>query len=60
VTQASNAMAGLVFELLRTEETDSEALPVTILPGISALNAAASLLGAPQMHDSAQFRSLTA
>lgn len=45
------AMAGLVFELLRTEETDSEALPVTILPGISALNAAASLLGAPLMHD---------
>lgn len=45
------AMAGLVFELLRTEGADSAPLPVTILPGISALNAAASLLGAPLMHD---------
>lgn len=45
------AMAGLVFELLRTEEPDSDPLSVTILPGISALNAAASLLGAPLMHD---------
>lgn len=47
------AMAGLVFELLSAEGTASSAsgLSVTILPGVSALNAAASVLGAPLMHD---------
>jgi precorrin-3B C17-methyltransferase len=42
-------MAGLVFELL-TEE-DARAIHVEVLPGISALNAAAALLGAPLMND---------
>lgn len=39
-------MAGLVLELL-----GENPLPVDILPGISALNAAAALLGAPLMGD---------
>ncbi len=46
------AMAGLVFELLRSEEEKGGNLPVVeVIPGISALNAAASRLGAPLMHD---------
>jgi len=46
------AMAGLVFELLHLEEEKSGRLPVVeVIPGISALNAAASRLGAPLMHD---------
>jgi precorrin-3B C17-methyltransferase len=48
------AMAGLVFELLRAEEGKRAdyALPaVEVVPGISALNASASRLGAPLMHD---------
>lgn len=45
------AMAGLVFELLKSEDAGQDEIPVTVLPGISALNAAASLLGAPLMHD---------
>jgi precorrin-3B C17-methyltransferase len=54
------AMAGLVFELLQAEGgqeapgasvSSSSELSVSVLPGISALNAAASLLGAPLMHD---------
>lgn len=46
------AMAGLVFEILRAEEQKrASALPVEIIPGISALNAAAARLGAPLMHD---------
>lgn len=39
-------MAGLVLEMLQ-----ESSLPVEILPGISALNAAAALLGAPLMSD---------
>ena len=46
-------MAGLVYEVLIekgwTEETGVE---VEIVPGISAINSCASLLGAPVMHDS--------
>lgn len=46
-------MAGLVYEVLVekgwTEETGVE---VEIVPGISAINSCASLLGAPVMHDS--------
>ncbi len=42
-------MAGLVLELL-AESTDPQ-MHVEILPGISALNAAAALLGAPLMTD---------
>lgn len=41
-------MAGLVYELLG-EEADE--IRIEILPGISALNAAAALLGAPLMSD---------
>lgn len=40
-------MAGLVIELAGEKNT----LPITVLPGISALNAAAALLGAPLMTD---------
>lgn len=46
------AMAGLVFELLRADAERNEILPaVEVIPGISALNAGASRLGAPLMHD---------
>jgi cobalt-precorrin 5A hydrolase/precorrin-3B C17-methyltransferase len=62
------AMAGLVFEILRSQEsgvrsqesgkqknsepqTPHSELSVEVIPGISALNAAASRLGAPLMHD---------
>ena len=41
-------MAGLVYEV--REESDYE-VEIEVLPGISALNAAASLLGAPLMTD---------
>lgn len=41
-------MAGLVLELA---EKESIAADVVIVPGVSALNAAAALLGAPIMHD---------
>lgn len=44
-------MAGLVFELLAAEGDDD--LPVSVIPGISAFQAAASRLGAPLMHDTA-------
>ena len=44
------AMAGLVYELL-SEQEDSTDIRVEIIPGIPALSAAASLLGAPVMHD---------
>ncbi|MHB8880896.1 MAG: precorrin-3B C(17)-methyltransferase [Thermodesulfovibrionales bacterium] len=53
------AMAGLVLELMKTDADSAPAkrspatmLPsVEIIPGISALNACASRLGAPLMHD---------
>lgn len=53
------AMAGLVLELMKTDVDDAPAkrnsaamIPsVEIVPGISALNACASRLGAPLMHD---------
>lgn len=41
-------MAGLVYEVLRER---GAAIAVEIVPGVSALNAAAALLGAPLMHD---------
>ena len=47
-------MAGLVFELLENEADGNAktAQPdVRVIPGISAVQAAASLLGAPLMHD---------
>ena len=42
-------MAGLIFEVLEDEKIQD--VEVEVLPGISALNAAASLLGAPIMND---------
>lgn len=42
------AMAGLVFEMASQRNSKSE---IIVIPGISALNACASLLGAPLMHD---------
>jgi precorrin-3B C17-methyltransferase len=50
-------MAGLVLDLLsstQAEVASDDILPepqVEVIPGISALNAAAALLGAPLMHD---------
>ncbi len=42
------AMAGLVFEFIRSIGV---CLDVDVMPGVSALNACASRLGAPLMHD---------
>lgn len=50
-------MAGLVFELIEIDrqqsgENQDNATPeICVIPGISAIQAAASLLGAPLMHD---------
>lgn len=44
------AMAGLVMELVLEVEPEKRPL-VEIIPGISAVNGAAALLGAPLMHD---------
>ncbi|WP_185807603.1 precorrin-3B C(17)-methyltransferase [Lysinibacillus telephonicus] len=46
-------MAGLVYEvLIELGWTEKEGIEVEIVPGISAINSCASLLGAPIMHDS--------
>ncbi len=58
------AMAGLVFEILKAQDTDRKrrgpvsgcrapgpVMDVEVIPGIAALNAAAARLGAPLMHD---------
>ncbi|HMK44137.1 MAG TPA: precorrin-3B C(17)-methyltransferase [Dissulfurispiraceae bacterium] len=45
------AMSGLIFELLKAKDPDKFDLRVRVIPGVSALNAAAALLGAPLMHD---------
>ena len=42
------AMAGLVYELAREQGSTCR---IEIIPGIAALNACASVLGAPLMHD---------
>lgn len=42
-------MAGLVYEVLRQRNGDP--IDVAVVPGVSALNAAAALLGAPLMTD---------
>ena len=51
-------MAGLVLELVEAAAAQTEALPllrreveVIIVPGVSAVQAAAAVLGAPLMHD---------
>ncbi|WP_078433745.1 precorrin-3B C(17)-methyltransferase [Metabacillus halosaccharovorans] len=46
-------MAGLVYEVLIEKGwTEKEGIEIEIVPGISAINSCASLLGAPVMHDS--------
>jgi cobalt-factor III methyltransferase len=46
-------MAGLVYEVLIEKGwTEKDGIGVEIVPGISAINSCASLLGAPVMHDS--------
>jgi len=45
------AMAGLVFELLKEQDSRVPLPLVEVIPGISALNACAARLGAPLMHD---------
>ena len=44
-------MAGLVLEELRAQGWDGKTPSVKVFPGISALQAAASRVGAPLMHD---------
>ncbi|MBL0224016.1 MAG: cobyric acid synthase [Geobacteraceae bacterium] len=50
-------MAGLVFELIEIDRRQDSRLPadsspeICVIPGISAIQAAASVLGAPLMHD---------
>ncbi|MEA5497626.1 precorrin-3B C(17)-methyltransferase [Limnoraphis robusta] len=44
-------MAGLVFEELRAQGWQGQTPAVQVFPGISALQAAASRVGAPLMHD---------
>jgi cobalt-precorrin 5A hydrolase/precorrin-3B C17-methyltransferase len=44
-------MAGLVLEQLQTQGWDGKTPDVQIFPGITALQAAASRVGAPLMHD---------
>ena len=43
-------MAGLVLELAQGE-VDAEKVEIIVIPGVSALQAAAAVLGAPLMHD---------
>lgn len=53
------SLAGLVFEVAEARgiefdfnpETDAQQLEIKVIPGISALNSAAALLGAPLVHD---------
>lgn len=45
-------MAGLVYEVLMEKGwTEASGVEVEVVPGISAINSCASLLGAPIMHD---------
>ncbi|CAG7634045.1 precorrin-3B C(17)-methyltransferase [Paenibacillus allorhizosphaerae] len=45
-------MAGLVYEVLIGQEWNpSTGVEVEVIPGVSAINSCASLLGAPVMHD---------
>ncbi len=45
------AMAGLIMEMLQAKELTLSDVPVTVVPGIPAVCAAAALLGAPLTHD---------
>ncbi|WP_027417604.1 precorrin-3B C(17)-methyltransferase [Aneurinibacillus terranovensis] len=45
-------MAGLVYEVLMEKNwSERDGVTVEVIPGISAINSCASLLGAPVMHD---------
>ena len=44
-------MAGLVLEQLRAQNWDGQTPAVQVFPGVSALQSAASRVGAPLMHD---------
>lgn len=45
-------MAGLVYEVLVEKGwTEATGVPLEVIPGISAINSCAALLGAPIMHD---------
>ncbi|MEM8808117.1 MAG: precorrin-3B C(17)-methyltransferase, partial [Cyanobacteria bacterium P01_G01_bin.38] len=44
-------MGGLVLETLKTQHWDGKTPAVQVFPGISALQSAASRVGAPLMHD---------
>ena len=45
------AMAGLILEMLHARNLTLATMPITIVPGIPAVCAAAALLGAPLTHD---------
>ena len=45
------AMAAAIFEAIESGAASWRALPVTVIPGISAMQAAAARLGAPLGHD---------
>lgn len=45
------AMAAAVFEALENTESDFDSVDVGVVPGITAMNAAAARLGAPLGHD---------
>lgn len=45
------ALAGLALEMLESRGLSADSLPLTVVPGIPAVCAAAALLGAPLMHD---------
>ncbi len=45
------AMAGLVFELARNRSASGRVPAIEVIPGVPALSASASRLGAPLMHD---------
>lgn len=45
-------MAGIVYEVLMAKGwTEADGVDVEVIPGISAINSCASLIGAPIMHD---------
>jgi cobalt-precorrin 5A hydrolase / precorrin-3B C17-methyltransferase len=44
-------MAGLVLELLQTQGWDGKTPAIQVFPGVTALQSAASRVGAPLMHD---------
>lgn len=45
------AMAGLILEMIHARNLTLQDVPVTIVPGVPAVCAAAALLGAPLTHD---------